>query len=122
MNTRILKKKEYYKLVNTELEKVSKNLPKESKVIVVEHDDEVVGSWALIPYYHLECMHVRVDHRGKGKVARKLLSFMFKLVDSLGISSVITSSVDEVVEKMIIKLGGVELPGKHFALGIRKDF
>lgn len=122
MVTRVLHPSEYEKLENFSVSQISNSLPIGARVIVVEHEGKVVGTWSLIPYYHLECMEVVEAHRGKGKVARKLLSFMFSLLASLKLEAVITSCIDEVTEGMIKKLGGSELPGKHFALGIRKDF
>jgi len=120
---RILKKKDYWKLPEeVGPREVFTSLPKDSKVIVVEEDDEIIGSWSLIPYYHLEMMWVNSEFRSKGSVARRLLKFMYKLTHSLGLNAVITSSIDEGMTKMINKLGGTELPGKHFVLGVREEF
>lgn len=116
MLARVLKKKEYWRLAGFDISKVADSLPKDSKIVVVEKDGEVIGTWSLVPYYHLECMEVKEGPRGKGKVARRLLRYMFGLLKSLEIPAAITSSVDPTVDEMIKKLGGKELPGKHFVV------
>ncbi len=118
MTKRVLKRREYSRLKGTELEEVYAGLSKDSKVIVVEDEGEIVGTWALIPYYHVECFWISEKHRKLGGVAKGLFQFMFGLLRSMGVKSVWTASVDEKVDKFIIRLGAVKLPGNHFALPI----
>jgi hypothetical protein len=120
MLTRVLKRREYWRLIGTELEKVYKSLPKESKVLVVEQDGDIIGTWALIPYYHVECFGIKEGHRKKAGVVRGLFRKMFKLAKSLEIESVITGSTSDEMTRYLNRLHAVELPGKHFALGIQQ--
>lgn len=118
--SRVLLKSEYYKLAGTELEQVYPHLPSGSRVLVVEEEEKIVGTWALIPYYHAECVWIHPDYEANPNIARKLLIGMYDLMKSVGVNAVVTASTSPRVSKILEKLGAIKLPGEHYALGRRR--
>lgn len=120
--TRVLLKNEYPKLVGTELETVYPNLPEGSKVLVVEDEEteKILGTWALIPYYHAECVWIHPNYEGNAGIARRLLLGMYELMKGAGVNAVLTASMSNRVTRILKKLGAVKLPGEHYALGRRR--
>lgn len=107
---------EYARLQGTELEPVAPYLPSDAYVLVVEQGAVIVACWALIPTHHVEGLWVHPDHRGKARVAFRLLEAMRVLTRSLGIRTVATASLSAEVDRLLQHVGAVELPGKHFAM------
>ena len=117
LSTRILKRKEY-NLLGEEKEKLFLSFPKDSKIIVTEQDGQIVGHWALIPYWHVECFEVYESHHKKAGVARGLLRTMFGILRSMGIKTVWTASISSEVDSYLSRMKAIELPGKHFVLPV----
>lgn len=117
MSTRILKRREFDKL-GAEKKSLFDSFPKDSRVIVAEEDGKIVGHWAAIPYWHVECFEVYDGHKQKAGVAKGLLRTMFNLMKSMGIKTVLTASISEEVDKYLARLHATELPGKHFVMPI----
>lgn len=121
MNTRILPQEEYSKLEPTsELGPVREQLPLGTQVIVAEEEEEVLGTWSLIPIVHLEGFWIHPDHRRKAGVGRALLRKMTETAKEMGAKVVITGAGDESIERLIKKVGGVELPVKMFAINVER--
>lgn len=121
MEARILPLEEYEKLDESpELGPVKDQLPLGSKVIVVEEREELLGTWGLFPMVHLEGFWISPEHRGKAGVGRALIRKMTSTAQEMGARVVITGAGDEDVEKLIRKVGGVELPVKMFAINVER--
>lgn len=119
MITRILDPSEWHRLAGTEAEPLVPHLqPMETRVLVVEDGSEIVGAWVLLRLVHAECVWIAPSHRGRGRVAAKLLSGMRSLARLWGSKAVLTASASPDVDALIGKLGGVEVPGRHFALPV----
>jgi hypothetical protein len=119
MTTRILPPEEWARLAGTEAEPLVSVLdPVETRVLVVEDGAEVVGCWVLLRLVHAECVWIAPAHRTRGRVAAYLLSGMRAMARLWGARTVITASVSPDVDALIGKLGGQELPGRHFALPV----
>lgn len=117
LTTRILHTDDYGRLAGTELEAVAPYLPTDAQVLIVEAaDGSLAGCWALIPTYHCEGLWIAPAHRGRGRVAMRLLEAMRSLTRGLGITSVATASLSEEVDRLLAHVGAVELPGKHFVM------
>lgn len=115
--TRILPPSEWHRLAGTEVESIVPGLvPEHTAVLVVERDGAIVGTWVLMRMAHVECFWVAPQHRGKAGVAGRLLRSMRGLLHEWGVSAPITGSVTPEVTSMIERLGGIRLPGEHFAL------
>lgn len=116
---RVLPHSEYRKLVGTELETLLPHLPNAARVLVIETPTgQVIGCWGLMPIYHAEGLWIHPAHRGRGRVALRLLEGMRALCRSLGVQTVATASVSEQVDRLVRHLGAVELPGRHFVFKV----
>lgn len=117
LTSRVLPAAEWGRLAGTEVESIVPGLtPEHTAVLVVEQDGEIVGTWVLLRMAHVECFWVAPAHRGKAGVAARLLRSMRGLLGEWGVRAPITGSVSPDVTSMIERLGGIRLPGEHFAL------
>lgn len=114
--TRILKKKELW-LLGPEKEKLFSQFPRDTKIVVSEDENgQIIGHWVLIPYWHVECFEIYPEHRLKAGVAKGLFRTMFGILHSMRVKTVLTAAITEEVEKYLLRMKAVELPGKHFVL------
>ena len=118
MHTRVLPREEYSRLVGTELETVYPVLPAGSQVVVVEDGDHIVACWALFPIVHVEGVWIRPEYRGNPRVVRRLVGGMKDTARAMGARAVSTAALTPEVAAMAEKLGGFELPGRHFTIGL----
>lgn len=119
MTTRLLAPEEYARLAGTELDAALPVLPEGARVLAVESaTGDLVGCWALLPVYHAEGLWIAPAHRGRGRVALRLLEGMRALCRALGVQTVATASVSEQVDRLVGHLGAVELPGRHFVFKV----
>lgn len=112
MTTRVLPIEEWYRLAHTELGSVLDRLSG-ANVMVVEHDGQIIGCWALMLAVHAEGVWIHPAHRGKGSVARRLWSGMRSLAASFGASSVITGARDSSVCALLENHGAQKLPQEY---------
>jgi len=120
MVTRILPETEWSRLAGTEVESIVPGLdPQKCAVVVVEDDGKIIGTWVLLMMAHVECFWIAPDHRKRGGVAARLLRSMRSVLRQYGITAApITASMTTEMSEMIARLGGVKLPGEHFALSL----
>ena len=119
MTWRELPPSEWSKLTPTEAGSVYRQFdPETTRVVVVEQDGAVVGTWVLLRVIHAECVWIADPHRKQGKVARFLLSAMARVARSWGAQNVMTAAVSEDVEALIERIGGVRVPGSHFVVPV----
>lgn len=117
MTSRILPADEWARLTGTELETVYPHLsPSRADVLVIEEHGQIVACWALLKVYHVEGVWIAPEHRKRGSVALRLLEGMRRLCRSLGVSQVVTSALSEDVQRLIVHLRGVRLPGDHYVI------
>lgn len=122
MTVRVLPPDEWNRLVGTELESVWPILNRETtSVMVVEHEGEIVGCWAMFPVTHVEGITIKEGYRSSPVVAMKLLRMMRSLCRDQGIKTVVTGSLSNAVSRYIERLGGVEVPGKQFAISLESE-
>lgn len=121
METFILDPLDYEKLYPTpQLGPVRAQLPQGTNVIVAEEGEEIIGTWALVPLVHLEGFWISPEHQKKAGVGRALLRKMAQTAQEMGAKVVITGAESEEIEKLISKVGGVELPVKMFAINVER--
>lgn len=119
MITRVLEAEEWpVKLEGTELETVWPLLPHTARVLVVEDNGHVLGSWAIIPSFHVECVSIREDHQARGVVAKRLLEGMGALAFTMGAKNVFTASDSEHVTRLLEHLDATKLPGDHYVIPV----
>jgi hypothetical protein len=119
LTTRLLPRDSWVRLIGTEAESVWPHLPEDSKVIVVEDGDVIVGCWVLIHSLHAECVWVSESYRPGGSVARRLWVTMHKIASSLGMKGIFTSAVDDRVRQLLEHHGAMKLPGDHFMIPVQ---
>lgn len=117
---RTLPPEEYARLKGTELENVWPVFPPEARVTVVEDDGEIVACWSAFPIVHVEGLWVKPTHKN-ARVVRSMINHTFENARQMGARAVLTSAVDEKVEHLALRVGGVPLPGKHFVINITED-
>jgi hypothetical protein len=117
--TRVLPPEEWPRLAGTEAEAVWPHLNNsESQVIVVERNQEIVGTWIVLRLVHVECCWIAPSLRGKGSVAGRLLAGMTAAARRWGATAVWTAAVSEDVKALIQRLDGRALPGEHFVIPV----
>lgn len=122
MISRILPVDEWPRLEGTEAESIWPLLdPETAQVLVVEHDDAIVGCWVLQPVLHAECLWIAPEHRGKSSVARRLWVSMHQTARELGARTVATSAVSEDVKDLLAHVGAVEVPGELYVMTISEE-
>lgn len=122
MTTRLLPPEEWGRLASTELGAVLEHLdPARAAVLVVEADGVIVGCWGFLRVVHLEGLWIAEAHRRRGRVARRLWRGMLEAVRGWGERAVMTSALSPEVEDLARRIGGVELPGKHFTIGVESS-
>lgn len=116
MIDRILPPEEWERLEGTELGPVRDKLPEGTQVIVVEKEGIIKATWMLAPLVHLEGF----SNTGGTGVGRALLRRMVSTAKEMGAKVVITGAIDQKIERLIHKVGGVELEAKMFAINIER--
>jgi hypothetical protein len=120
MKTRILPREEYPRLDGTELEALWSKLPQGAHVLVVEDKDgKIVGTWCAYTLVHAEGVWVAEEHRAKAAVARSLMQGMAIVIrEAFNAAGFMTGSMDNDVAKMLLALGAIEIPGRHFTVPV----
>lgn len=120
MTTRVLPPHEWARLAGTELEAVYPHMnPDDTEVQVVEDDDgRLIACWALLRVYHVEGLWIAPEHRGRGRVALRLLEAMRRATAKVGARGVFTGATTDDVRALIQHANGVQLPGDHYMLPI----
>lgn len=116
MTTRLLPRSEWRRLAGTEAETVWPHLPHTAQVLVVEDGEQIAGCWVLMPVWHVECLYVAPEHRGKASVARRLLVGMKRLVRDVGARGVMTAATSDAVRALLAHVGAEKVPGDHYVM------
>lgn len=117
MTSRILPPSEWARLAGTEAEPIVPGLdPATTAVVVVEDAGQIIGAWLALRMTHVECLWVAPAHRGRAGVVRRLLRTMRDVVTQWGTPCPVTGAVTPEMSDMIRRMGGIPLPGEHFAL------
>lgn len=121
MIARELPRQEWPRLEGTEAETLWPHLnPENTRVLVVEDEGRIVGTWLMLRVVHAECMWIAPDYRGSFGVAKRLLKGMRDTATEWGVPNVVTGSVDPHVTDLIRRLGGYPMPCESFVLPVRK--
>ena len=119
MTTRILPREEWPRLAGTEAEAVWPSLdPEQARVIVVEHEGRIVGTWTALRMVHMECVWIAPEYRGSFGVAKRLLRGMRSVAGGWGAKAVLTAALTDQVRALIDSLGGSKLPGDHYVMPV----
>lgn len=118
MTSRVLPVEEWPRLAGTEAEAVWPHLSEASRVLVVEHDGEIVGCWVLMSVVHAECLWIAPLHRGKAAVARRLWTAMRRAARALSAPVVATAALTDDVRALLEHVGATKLPGDHYAMKV----
>lgn len=121
LRTRLLPRDEWWRLEGTEAAALAGAPPGfPAQVLVVEDEDQIVATWALITRHEVEGLWVRPEYRRKVAAQRHLFSEMMALARSRGILVLRTAAQTPDVAKMIEHLGGCEYDQslRHFAFPV----
>lgn len=117
LTRRVLPPEEWPALAGTEAETLWPLLDGETaRIVVVEDDGAIVGCWAAFPVVHVECVWVHERYRGTGSVVRRLLSGMREAVSAMGARKVFSAALTDPVRDLLVRLGGVLVPGSHYVV------
>jgi N-acetylglutamate synthase-like GNAT family acetyltransferase len=116
---RVLPFAEWEKLDQTQFAESWRLLPPEhTRVIVVEHEGQIVGCWALMTMVHIEGLWIHPDHRKRVSVPRKLYEETMAQARDLQVQSLLTQAVDLEVMALLAHVGAQALPGTAFLLPV----
>jgi isopentenyldiphosphate isomerase len=116
----VLPPEEWPRLAGTEAEMLWPYFnPDNTRVIVVEDDGVIVGTWTLLTVIHAECLWIAPSHRGIFGVTKRLLAMMRRITEEWKASAVWTGSLSPHVTDLIKRLGGVPAPFESFILPVQ---
>jgi hypothetical protein len=117
--TRMLPPEEWSRLAGTEAESVWHLFdPTNTRVVVIEDGDAIVGCWVLLRVIHAECLWIAPSHRCKVGVIKRLLRGMKTLASGWGATQVVTAAMSDDVRTLIGKFGGTRVPGEAYVLPV----
>lgn len=120
--TRILPAEEWHRLLGTELDEFVPLLdPTYTQIVVVEHDGEIVASWAATRLVHLEGIWISPAYRKSPSVGRRLLLAARQAVRSMGATWALTGCASEDVRAMLDKVGARRLPMDAYVMPVAKE-
>lgn len=119
--SRRLPREDWGRLVGTELEHAAQHLPAESQVLVVEDEGRIVACWALIPYWHVECLWISELHRKRGRVGLYLWRAMKAAAQAVGVKAVLTAATTHEVRELLKAVDAQKLPGDHYVMPMGGD-
>lgn len=109
MTARVLPRKEWGRLAGTQLETVVPILRRErGRVLVVEHEGEIVGCVALYRLWHLEGLELATP-----SATRALLGAIKAQTATL--PGVVSWAQHPRVSELLERLGAEWMPGRHYA-------
>jgi len=115
MTSRILPRAEWGKLLETEIAAAVKHFSDPVRVVVVEHDGQIVGCHALVPVLHAECLWIHPDHRKKASVARRLWSAVKDEAHThFGAEWLMTAAASDDVRTLLAKVGAIKDQMDHY--------
>jgi len=121
MTSRVLEPHEWPLLAGTEAETLWPHLdPENARVLVVEHEGRIVGTWTVLRMVHVECVWVDPAYRGVFGVVKRLLRGMREIATGWGARTVLTGAVTDQVRALITSLHGQRLPGDHYVIPLER--
>lgn len=96
-----------------DLGKIAAACPADARLVVVEDGGLIVGSWAVMPYVHVEGLWIHPLYRKQGSVGRRLLTGMRQIAARWGVRAVLTGCSSDEVRLLLEKVGGVKLPDHY---------
>jgi len=116
VRSRVLHRDQWGELQGLPLAAVVPVLPPGAQVVVVEDHGVIVGTWAVVPYLHVEGLWVDPRYQRRGGVLRRLMHGVRDVCGRIGICKVLTASEDDQVTEYLTRRGAAQLPGAHFVL------
>lgn len=95
--------------------------PIQTRVLVVEHGESIVGTVSLLPFVHAECLWIAPEHRKRGHAARRLLRAVYQHAIAMKASRIWSGSVSEQMTSILYRLGAVKIPGFSYVFPVRRD-
>ena len=119
MSARVLPPEEWHRLEGTEAGPLWREFnPENTRVLVVEEDGKIVGTWIMLRTVHAECIWIAPSHRGRFGVSKGLLRGMRGVAKEWDVDRVVTGSVSPHVTDLIKRLGGFPIQCESFVLPV----
>lgn len=119
MTTRVLPAAEWGRLAGTDAAPLVPAFTDATRVVVVEHDGQIVGCHVLQVLLHAECLWVHPEHRRKASVARRLWAAVQREVrEHFGVRAFATAAVSDDVRALLAHVGAVRLEGDHYMVSV----
>lgn len=116
MTSRVLPAAEYERLADSYLAPLRHAIPAEARVVVVEHEGQIVASWLAFKQTHLEGCGIAAEYRKNPAVVLHLMRGMRAALRELGANRVFTAAEDDQVRQLLAHLGAARLPGDHYVM------
>lgn len=121
MTSRVLPYDEWAKLDEVGADTVWKMLdPARAQILVIEDQGQIVGTLTLMSVLHAECLWIKPSHRRGYGVMKRLLDGMWAGARAQGAKALWSGSVSDTMTNILHRIGGVEVPGKSFALLVKE--
>jgi hypothetical protein len=119
MIARILPREEWGKLDVTALPQIGPTLrPEDVQIAVVEDQDKIVATMAVLRVAHLESLWIAPEYRGNAGLGRRLLKTAIKAAKLWTDSWIWGASDTAHMDDVIGRVGGVPLPLNSFMIPI----
>ncbi|MCX6550360.1 MAG: hypothetical protein NTY02_05015 [Acidobacteria bacterium] len=118
---RLLAPEEWPRLAGTELAFLADpSTPiRQAQVVVVEDaQGAIIGTWALLPVWHVEGLWVDAAHRGTGSVLRRLVHAMRGMAHAHGVTTIVTTAIDPTVRTLLSHVHATPIPGEQYVMSV----
>lgn len=87
------------------------------RILVVEDDGQIIGTWAVQTIRHLEGVWIDPAHRGRGRVAKLLCDATLRVARETSPTFILTAATSPDVARLITRhLGGLKLPADTYVV------
>ena len=119
MIARVLPKEEWHRLGDLPISELFPFVrPEDIRVIVVEAEGAIVGTWTLLRMTHLEGIWVDEKHRNAG-VVRSLMRTAFREADEWANGWVLTGANTDAVRGILARLQATKVDMDTYMLGLK---
>lgn len=118
MIARVLPPEEWHRLRDNPISELVEFVkPEDVRIVVVEHDDQIVATWSALRITHVEGVWVHPEHRSAG-VVRSLLRATADATKEWAPVWLMTAAATDEVREILSRLNAIKLPMEPYVLSI----
>lgn len=118
MNTRVLEPSEWHRVQDLDVGELLQFVRTEDvKVVVVEHEDEIIASWTIMRMVHLEGVWVHPQHKNAG-VVRSLIRKTKEEAAEWSSAWVVTSAASDAVRAILSRMHAKKVEADMYTLAL----